>query len=369
VTAVCGVVIAGCSATAATPAPTHRSTPTPTPTTAPIPTPTPTPAPLRAPLIIQVENLYAARPQSGLNSADIVYEYDTEGGISRFTAIYFTTPPPSFYVGPIRSARLVSIRLLSVYGGILLYSGASTYTGQQLYRSGLRSYESPEPPMYRLRNASAPPSLGGAPHNLYTDGKSLASWVQGKSLGTVSYRDYPQRTAIAMLPSGGTPVTSFQVPVTAYEQPIYTYQPSTQGYERDEPGGGPYPATGVLDDADTGRPWEPANVVVLQVPRIVVPQDNENASVVPWTDGLDFGITTAGGYAATGPGQLAVGGQIYDITWTQGASGPPQLTLADGQPAPLAPGQVLFELVSQGSTARVIAPTPTPVPATSPTPS
>ena len=45
-----------------------------------------------------------------------------------------------------------------------------------------------------------------------------------------------------------------------------------------------------------------------------------------------------------------MGGQLYSINWTQGATGPPQLTLADGQPAPIAPGQVLVELVSTGQT-------------------
>jgi len=45
-----------------------------------------------------------------------------------------------------------------------------------------------------------------------------------------------------------------------------------------------------------------------------------------------------------------VGGQLYSIDWYQGASGPPQLTLTDGQPAPIAPGQVLFEVVNTGLT-------------------
>jgi hypothetical protein len=76
-----------------------------------------------------------------------------------------------------------------------------------------------------------------------------------------------------------------------------------------------------------------------------VAADNENPSG-GYTEGLDFVI----GPSASGSGQLAVGGQLYSINWTQGATGPPQLTLADGQPAPIAPGQVLVELVSTGQT-------------------
>src|SRR2546426_1769723 len=84
-----------------------------------------TPSSRSAPLLVQVENLPAARPQSGLQDAAIMYEYVTEGGISRFSVIY--TSPPKGRVGPIRSARLVTISLATIYGAALVYSGGSTY--------------------------------------------------------------------------------------------------------------------------------------------------------------------------------------------------------------------------------------------------
>ena len=51
-------------------------------------------------------------------------------------------------------------------------------------------------------------------------------------------------------------------------------------------------------------------------------------------------------------GQLLVGGQIYPINYNQGPSGPPQLTLANGAPAPIVPGQVLICLTRLGTAAR-----------------
>ena len=65
---------------------------------------------------------------------------------------------------------------------------------------------------------------------------------------------------------------------------------------------------------------------------------------VSGTHGLDFALV------GSGNGQLLVGGSIYPITWTQPASGPPQLTLPSGQPAPIVPGPVLIELVPPGGT-------------------
>src|SRR5437588_10306235 len=53
-------------------------------------TPTPTPTPSRpGPALVQVENSVLARPLSGLQHADIVYEYLAEGGITRMTVIFF----------------------------------------------------------------------------------------------------------------------------------------------------------------------------------------------------------------------------------------------------------------------------------------
>lgn len=81
----------------------------------------------RRPLGIMAENHVQARPQSGLSSADIIYEIVAEGGITRFLAIYYCQDAP--YVGPVRSARIYFIKLLQEYGKYPLYAhvgGANT---------------------------------------------------------------------------------------------------------------------------------------------------------------------------------------------------------------------------------------------------
>lgn len=81
----------------------------------------------RRPLGIMVENHIEARPQSGLSSADVVYETVAEGGITRFLAVYYCQDAD--YVGPVRSARIYFIKLLQEYGDYPLYAhvgGANT---------------------------------------------------------------------------------------------------------------------------------------------------------------------------------------------------------------------------------------------------
>lgn len=55
------------------------------------------------PIAVMVENSSAARPQSGLHLADVVFEVVDEYGITRFVAIYCTKD--ASIVGPVRSTR------------------------------------------------------------------------------------------------------------------------------------------------------------------------------------------------------------------------------------------------------------------------
>ena len=71
------------------------------------------------PLGIMIENHQDARPQSGLSSADVIYEAVAEGGITRFLSIFYCQSAEE--VGPIRSARTYFLDFLSEYGAGPLY--------------------------------------------------------------------------------------------------------------------------------------------------------------------------------------------------------------------------------------------------------
>ena len=77
----------------------------------------------RRPLLVMVENHEEARPQSGLSSADIVYETVAEGGITRFMGIYYCDAQShEIIVGPVRSARTYFLDWASEYGNNPLYA-------------------------------------------------------------------------------------------------------------------------------------------------------------------------------------------------------------------------------------------------------
>lgn len=78
----------------------------------------------RKPVIAKVSNAPAeVRPQAGLAAADLVFEHYAEGGLTRFSAVFYGRRPTR--VGSIRSARLIDLELLPMLGGLLAWSGAS----------------------------------------------------------------------------------------------------------------------------------------------------------------------------------------------------------------------------------------------------
>ncbi|MBO0746371.1 MAG: DUF3048 domain-containing protein, partial [Candidatus Dormibacteraeota bacterium] len=129
--------------------------------------------PLAAPALIQVPNDPSARDQAGLQSAGLVYEYLTEGGITRFTAVYTSAPDT---IGPVRSGRLISFGLTRRYGGMLLASGLSAGSAHVLNSDPVpHVFDTGGGVFYRT-------SVRSAPNNLFTGGARVQQAVSGASL-------------------------------------------------------------------------------------------------------------------------------------------------------------------------------------------
>ena len=69
---------------------------------------------LQPTLAVKIDNIVYARPQTGINQADIVYVLPVEGGLTRFMAIFSSHFPP--VIGPVRSARRDDLQLLGQFG-------------------------------------------------------------------------------------------------------------------------------------------------------------------------------------------------------------------------------------------------------------
>lgn len=104
----------------------------------------------RRPLMVRIGNDPGARPQAGLNSADIVYEEITEWWVTRFTAIFLAETPGT--IAPVRSARLINVQLVPQYQGALAHSGGSDPVRWEISQApivNLDEFYNPLPYFYR----------------------------------------------------------------------------------------------------------------------------------------------------------------------------------------------------------------------------
>mgnify|MGYP001944108517 CR=1 FL=1 len=84
---------------------------------------------------VTINNHPQARPQSGLNKADIVYEVLAEGGVTRLLAIYQSEMPETF--GPVRSARDYYVHLAAGLDAIYIHHGWSPGAQELILKQGI----------------------------------------------------------------------------------------------------------------------------------------------------------------------------------------------------------------------------------------
>jgi hypothetical protein len=123
----------------------------------------------RSALVVKIDNHPDARPQSGLNQADIVFEENVEH-LTRFAAVFQSTAPDP--VGPIRSGRTQDVELLgSLNKPIFAWSGGNpgvtkAINGSDFIVANVQTNARAASKSFRSRD-------NAAPHNLYAQGSGL----------------------------------------------------------------------------------------------------------------------------------------------------------------------------------------------------
>lgn len=222
-------------------------------------------APLPYPAVVQIPNdNYGARDQSGLSAADFVYEYDTEGNITRLSAVFASSPDT---VGPVRSARLASISLAHHYGARLFASGMSQGTFGRLLSDPVPTGLDGEASYFRSNNRTAP-------NNLYI----TAANIQKSEAATQGSNAQIKKAPVGTF--NGDPAPGFGVPD---HDSTYTYDPTTGTYTKTESGR-------LMNDALIGQPVRISMVVVMHtaITTTNIVEDSNGAR------GLDFDLQSGG---------------------------------------------------------------------------
>ena len=126
---------------------------------------------------IKNDNNVRARPQSGPQKADAVFEVLVEGGMTRFINIFYQSD--TSYHGPIRSARPTDPTVLRPLGGVLVASGATGGLIPEINDMGVPVITDRRPEYFRISSRKAP-------HNLYADTTKLKSIAISKGYKKVN---------------------------------------------------------------------------------------------------------------------------------------------------------------------------------------
>jgi hypothetical protein len=286
----------------------------------------------RRPSLIKVSNLPRSnRPQWGLSLADIVFEYYTEEGTTRFAALFYGKDAEM--VGPIRSARFIDVHLTRAYDAVFAFGLAFEKVLNRLYSSEFADrlvVEGGDSPFFRYEPAGN--------NHLMVSTAELSAYITQKgvengrqNLDGMFFQSDP--------PAGGEAAGQF---VVRYSGAIYNrwqYDATLEQYLRfsdtaNDPYGGQGEQYAQSTDRLTGEPLSFDNVVVMYVL-------HESYATEVWDIQL----------LGSGTAYVFRDGQVYQVQW-QRLSPEAVVSLAnpDGTPFPFKPGTTWFEVIGLNST-------------------
>lgn len=293
----------------------------------------------RPALSVKIDNSPPARPQSGVQEADIVYEQLAEGGITRFNAIYHCADAAQ--LGPVRSARSVDPDILLEYAPVLLaYAGAAPAVQDKVAATeGITDLRHGSHGSAYRRDRSR-----RAPLNLYTSTEQLRSLPDAEDVSGAP------ETGLKFDTSAASPSPTATAPRTA-PSPAAASPPATaSGAEVSFSFGGRTPSRYTYDAASGsylrfhgteahrtagGEQISAANVVVFKVE--VRPGTIRDAA-----GNLSPEISVIG----SGEAVILTGGRSVTGRWNRSSlSAKTTLTDSGGAPVKLKPGNTWIHLV------------------------
>ncbi len=278
------------------------------------------------PIALMIENAAfgGVRPQSGLGSAQIIYELPVEGGITRFMALFAGELPDK--IGPVRSARPTYLEFSSEYDALFGHAGGSPESLEAVDGLAVKDLSGlGADARFFFRDGTLV-----APHNLFTSGELLTKALEAKGL-TEAIPSYESWLFKEDTPATNPALQPLQIdfgsgPLYAID---YTYNPTTNSYDRANGGE-------TQTDAVDGEVLSPKTVIVQMVPAAIAAGDEGRVN-----------------YDLTGSGKLylAQDGLVIEGTWGKvDRSSRTIFRDADGNRLALNRGQIWISIVPTSGT-------------------
>ena len=290
----------------------------------------------RRPMMVKVQNLPRnGRPQWGLSLADIVFEYYTEEGTTRFAAIYLGND--ASMVGPIRSGRFIDGYIVDAYKAMFAFGSAYVAEMNRFRNSDFANrlvIEGANTPLTRYDpNGFDYLMINTADLSAYATQKSLNA---PQNLNNMVFK--------LPAPAGGQPVTQVYVRYSGAIYNRWDYDTASGKYLRfsdtvDANNGAAAEQYAQLTDRLNNQPVAFNNVVVLYVNHQLYSPNI-----------YDILLTGSGNAYAFRDGQA------YKVKWVRKSTDVVSLNNPDGTPFAFKPGTTCFEVIGLKSTLDQTAP-------------
>ncbi len=289
--------------------------------------------PQRTAIAVKIDNYQAARPQSGLDFTDIMFEEPVEGGITRYVAVFQCQNAAS--IGPVRSARNIDVGILGQLGNPPeVHVGGIDPVISDIVGAGIPNLDLGN----NAAQAANHPAGRNAPYDTYTSTQAIYALIPNLTTPPKSLFQYsaaPLKNSVA--------VTSVHVPFSGQSDVTWNWNATTGTWLRF------YNGTQADNNAD-GVQNQAANVIVQTV----------HVTYGPWVENSGGGLEVqAQLYGTSGPAQVYRNGVQMVGTWSRPTSSSPTVFKdASGNVITMAPGRTWVELLPDTQTATA---TPAPV--------
>ena len=176
----------------------------------------------RPALTVKIENSIDARPQTGLDQADMVWEEVVEGGITRFAAVYQSVVPDK--VGPVRSVRPMDAGISAPMHGLIAFSGGQAAFVNEIKAAGVQiiSMDLGAKGFARISTRKAPHNVIGTPTTFW----SLADAAHSAS--PAPQFTFASTAQQASAVSSGTAASSIDIRMSGVEHPVWSWSATQQ---------------------------------------------------------------------------------------------------------------------------------------------
>ena len=247
----------------------------------------------RRPVAVMLNNIHYAMPQHGVSEADMIFEYNVEGAITRMVALY-QDPSKVGTIGSVRSARACFIETILGMDAIYVHAGGSAEAKRMLRELSVDHISEGASEVF-WRDAERRKTMA-IEHTLMTSGENILNYIEKSSFRRDHNEDYvyPITYVENATPANGEDASHVVVHFSHYKVGYFDYDPETGLYMISQY----FNTLGTVDPYIDGNTKEQTGVPNLLVLRTNVANSGDSKGHMNITvNGSNSGVYFCGGKA------------------------------------------------------------------------